>query len=251
MTNSRETSPIRTQLENQLRKRILLLDGATGTMIQRHRLDESAFRGDRFKDHQSDLQGNNDILCLTQPDIIGGVHRAYLEAGADLIETNTFASTSIAQADYGLESIVYDLNVAAAQIAKKATDEFSDRNPDRPRFVAGAIGPMNRTLSISPDVNDPAFRAVQFEEVKDSYREQVRGLLDGGADLLLVETIFDTMNAKAALLAIEEERAARGVDVPLMISVNITIGPVNWSRTRRQIAIPSRPGRPMSRTATS
>ena len=216
------TSPVRQQLEAMLQERILLLDGATGTMIQRHGLDEAAFRGDRFRNHGSDLQGNNDILCLTQPDIIRGVHRAYLEAGADFIETNTFASTSIAQADYNLESIVYDLNVAAARLAKEATAEFSDRTPDRPRFVAGAIGPMNRTLSISPDVNDPAFRAVQFDQVKDAYREQVRGLLDGGSDLLLVETIFDTMNAKAALLAIEEEREARGIDVPIMISVTIT-----------------------------
>ncbi len=212
---------VRQQLSALLGERILLLDGAMGTMIQRHGLEEDAFRGERFKDHPGDLKGNNDLLCLTQPGIIRSVHRAYLEAGADIVETNTFSSTSIAQSDYSLEGIVYDLNVAAARLAKEAADQVGN-DTGRPRFVAGAIGPMNRTLSISPDVNDPAFRAVQFDQVKAAYQEQVKGLLDGGVDVLLVETIFDTLNSKAALLAIEDETRARAVDVPVIISATIT-----------------------------
>jgi 5-methyltetrahydrofolate--homocysteine methyltransferase len=212
----------RTQLEHLLARRILVLDGAMGTMIQRHGLGEADFRGDRFGAHAHDLKGDNDVLVLTRPDIIAVIHEAYLEAGADLIETNTFNSTAIAQADYGLEAHVHELNVAAARLARRAADAWSARTPDRPRFVAGAIGPTNRTLSISPDVNDPSFRAVTFDQVRDGYREQVRGLLEGGVHVLLVETIFDTLNAKAALVAIEEAFEAGGARVPVLISVTVT-----------------------------
>ena len=210
------------QLQSLLATRILLLDGAMGTMIQRHRLEEHDFRGDRFAKHLRDLKGNSDLLILTRPDVIGGIHREYLEAGADIIETNTFSSTAIAQADYGLEALAYELNVEGARLARAAADEWTARTPDRPRFVAGALGPTNRTLSISPDVNDPALRAVTFDQVRDAYRDQVRGLIDGGADLLLLETIFDTLNAKAAIAAILETFEERGVELPLMISVTVT-----------------------------
>jgi 5-methyltetrahydrofolate--homocysteine methyltransferase len=212
----------RRRLETLLGARILVMDGAMGTMVQRHTLDEAGFRGERFADHARDLKGNNDLLVLTQPEIISGIHHAYLEAGSDIIETNTFSSTSIAQSDYGLESFAYELNVAAARLAKKATTAWTARTPDRPRFVAGAIGPTNRTLSISPDVNDPTFRASTFDTMRDAYAEQVRGLVDGGCDLLLVETIFDTLNAKAALVAIGDLWVERGIELPLMISVTIT-----------------------------
>ncbi|MBM3820131.1 MAG: methionine synthase, partial [Acidimicrobiia bacterium] len=210
------------RLHALLASRILLLDGAMGTMIQRHALSEADFRGDRFRGHARDLKGNNDLLVLTRPDIVTAIHREYLEAGADLIETNTFSSTAIAQADYGLQAVAYELNLEAARLAKAAADEWSRRTPDRPRFVAGAIGPTNRTLSISPDVNNPALRTVTFDQVRDAYREQARGLLDGGADVLLVETIFDTLNAKAAIAAILETFEERGTEVPLMISVTVT-----------------------------
>ena len=210
------------RLHALLTTRILVLDGAMGTMIQRHSLEEADFRGDRFRDHGHDLKGNGDVLALTQPDIIGGVHREYLAAGADIVETNTFSSTAIAQADYGLSELAYELNVAATRLAKAATDEWSAKTPDRPRFVAGAMGPTNRTLSISPDVNDPSNRSVTFDEVRDAYREQIRGLIDGGADLLLIETIFDTLNAKAAIVAVLEVFEERGVELPLMISATIT-----------------------------
>ena len=209
-------------LLNALGKRVLVLDGAMGTMIQRYKLTEEDFRGDRFKNHPRDLRGNSDLLVLTRPDVIGTIHRQYLEAGADIIETNTFTSTAIAQADYGLESVAYELSAAGAQIARAAADEWTARTPDRPRFVAGSIGPMNRTLSISPDVNNPAFRGMTFDQARDAYEANVRGLLDGGADLLLLETIFDTLNAKAAIFAIEnvfEERKAR---LPVLISVTVT-----------------------------
>ncbi len=204
-----------------LQERILVLDGAMGTMIQRHALDEAGFRGARFADWHRDVKGNSDLLVLSQPGIIGEIHRAYLEAGADIIETNTFTSTSIAQADYGTEGLAYELNVEGARIARAAADEFEARN-GRPRFVAGALGPTNRTASISPDVNDPAFRAITFDELATAYAEQARGLLDGGADLLLVETIFDTLNAKAAIFAIEGVFEERGERVPVMISGTIT-----------------------------
>ena len=211
-----------TRIDDLFASRILLLDGAMGTMIQRHRLTEQDYRSERFKDHPSDLKGNSDLLVLTRPDIIGGIHREYLAAGADIIETNTFSSTAIAQADYGLESLAYELSVAGVKLAREAADEWTAKTPDRPRFVAGAIGPTNRTLSISPDVNNPAFRAVTFDEVRAAYRDQVRGLIDGGSDLLLLETIFDTLNAKAAIAAILEVFEERNVELPLMISVTIT-----------------------------
>lgn len=210
------------RLHALLATRILLLDGAMGTMIQRHKLGEEDFRGDRFRSHPHDLKGNGDVLALTRPDVIGGIHREYLAAGADILETNTFSSTAIAQADYGLEALAYELNLEATRLAKAAADEWSARTPDCPRFVAGAMGPTNRTLSISPDVNNPAARAVTFDQVRDAYREQVRGLIDGGADLLLIETIFDTLNAKAAVAAVLEIFEERGVELPLMISATIT-----------------------------
>ncbi|MCH8992464.1 MAG: homocysteine S-methyltransferase family protein [Acidobacteria bacterium] len=198
------------------------MDGAMGTMIQRHTLDEAAFRGERFADHSRDLMGDNDLLVLTRPDVVSGIHHAYLEAGSDIIETNTFSGTSIAQSDYALESIVYELNVEAARLARAAVDVWTERTPDQPRFVAGAIGPTNRTLSISPDVNDPTFRATTFDALRDAYVEQARGLVDGGCDLLLVETIFGPLNAKAALVAIRDLFDERGIELPLMISVTIT-----------------------------
>jgi len=209
-------------IKELLRKRILVLDGAMGTMIQRYQLTESDFRSDRFQDYPKDLKGNNDLLSLTRPDVIEEIHRAYLEAGADIIETNTFSSTRIAQADYALESIAYELNKASADIARKAADEFTAQNPDKPRFVAGAMGPTNRTASISPDVNDPGYRAVTFDELVEAYYEQACGLLDGGAHILLVETIFDTLNAKAAIFAIDKLFEERGQQWPIMISGTIT-----------------------------
>ena len=210
------------QLDELLAQRILILDGAMGTMIQRHKLQEHDYRGERFAGHPHDLKGNADVLVLTRPDVIGEIHRQYLAAGADLIETNTFNSNAISQSDYGLQSAVYELNVAAARIARQAADEYTARTAARPRFVAGSIGPANRTLSISPDVNNPAMRAVTFDQMKDAYADQVRGLIDGGVDLLLLETIFDTLNAKAAIVAIQEVQEQRGVTLPLMISVTIT-----------------------------
>ncbi|MEM6962126.1 MAG: homocysteine S-methyltransferase family protein, partial [Myxococcota bacterium] len=215
-------SVTRDHIEGLLKERILVVDGAMGTMIQSFQLDENDYRGSSFQSHSHPLKGNNDLLVLTRPNVVREIHSQFLSAGADIIETNTFNSTSISQADYALESAVYDLNLAAAQLAKSAATEWSDRTPDKPRFVAGAIGPTNRTLSISPDVNDPAYRAVTFDEVKDAYSEQVHGLLDGGVDLLLLETIFDTLNAKAALLAIEDVLQSRGASTPVMISVTIT-----------------------------
>jgi 5-methyltetrahydrofolate--homocysteine methyltransferase len=209
-------------LERALADRILILDGAMGTMIQRHKLTEADFRGERFKDHPKDLQGNNDLLILTRPDVIGEIHRQYLASGADIIETNTFSSTTVAQADYLLEHLAYELNVEGARIAREAAVEWTAKTPDRPRFVAGSIGPTNRTLSISPEVNNPAFRAMTFDELRIAYEEQVRGLIDGGSDLILLETIFDTLNAKAGIVAIENVFADKGVRLPLMISFTIT-----------------------------
>ncbi|HYN10725.1 MAG TPA: methionine synthase [Vicinamibacterales bacterium] len=221
-TTTTSTTTIEKQLDELLAKRILLLDGAMGTMIQRYKLDESAFRGSRFATHSHDLKGDNDVLVLTRPDVIGEIHRAYLEAGADIIETNTFNANAVSQADYALESAVYDINVAAGRIARAAADEFTARTPSQPRFVAGSVGPANRTLSISPDVNNPAFRAITFDQLKNAYAEQVRGLIDGGVDLLLLETIFDTLNVKAAIVAVQEVEEEKGVHLPLMISVTIT-----------------------------
>lgn len=211
-----------TEIKEILKNRILVLDGAMGTMIQRHSLEEKDFRGERFKDHPHPLKGNNDLLSLTRPDIIKEIHSKYFEAGADIAETNTFSSTSIAQADYKLEHIVYELNYESAKLAKEVAAEFTKREPDKPRFVAGSMGPTNRTASLSPDVNDPGFRAVTFDQLMESYYEQARGLMDGGADILLVETIFDTLNAKAALFAIEKLFSETGKKVPVMVSGTIT-----------------------------
>jgi 5-methyltetrahydrofolate--homocysteine methyltransferase len=213
----------RKTIQDALNERILIIDGAMGTMIQRHKLEEKDYRGERFKDWASDVKGNNDLLCLTQPDIIEGIHREYLDAGADIIETNTFNSQAISLADYHMEALAYELNVAAAQIAKKAAADYTARNPDKPRFVAGAIGPMSKTLSLSPDVNNPGFRSVSFDEVSSAYYEQVRGLVDGGADVLLIETIFDTLNAKAAIYAIKKYfRDNNQPELPILISGTIT-----------------------------
>jgi 5-methyltetrahydrofolate--homocysteine methyltransferase len=205
-----------------LQSRILVLDGAMGTMIQGHGLDEAAFRGERFAAHGHELRGNNDLLVLTQPRIIADIHRAYLDAGADFIETNTFNATRLSQSDYRLETAAYDINVEAARLARAAADEFSDRTPDQPRFAIGVLGPTSRTASLSPDVNNPGFRNVSFDELAENYRESANGLLDGGADAIMVETIFDTLNAKAALFALDEVFARRGVRVPVMISGTIT-----------------------------
>lgn len=205
-----------------IQKRILVLDGAMGTMIQRHKLEEADFRGERFKNHPSPLKGNNDLLSITRPDIILGIHRQYLEAGADIIETNTFSATTIAQADYHLEEAVYDINYQSARIARQAADEFTRKTPDKPRFVAGAMGPTNKTASISPDVNNPGYRAITFDQLKEAYRQQAKALLEGGADLLLVETVFDTLNAKAALFAIQELFDQLGRQAPIMVSGTIT-----------------------------
>src|SRR5262245_17470789 len=210
------------RLHALLANRILILDGAMGTMIQRHKLTEDEFRGERFRTHPRDLKGNSDVLVLTRPEIIGGIHDRYLAAGADIIETNTFNGTSVVQADYGLEALAYEVNRAAARLAKTAAGEWSRKTPDKPRFVAGAMGPANRTLSISPDVNNPAARAITFQTLRDAYKEQVRGLVDGGADILLLETIFDTLNAKAALVGLQEVLEETGVELPVMISVTIT-----------------------------
>jgi 5-methyltetrahydrofolate--homocysteine methyltransferase len=210
------------KIEDILKERILILDGAMGTMIQRHRLEEEDFRGDRFKNHSHLLKGNNDLLSITRPDIIKEIHAQYFEAGADIAETNTFSGTTIAQADYHLEHIVYELNFQSAKIAKEVAVEFTKKEPGKPRFVAGAVGPTNRTLSISPNVNDPGYRAVTFDQLKVAYKEQVKGLMDGGADLLLVETIFDTLNAKAALFGIQELFDEEGKTLPIMVSGTIT-----------------------------
>lgn len=209
-------------IETILKDRILVLDGAMGTMIQRHKLEEEDFRKGWFENHDKPLKGNNDLLSLTRPEIIKEIHRKYFEAGADIAETNTFSGTWIAQADYGLEKFVYDINYHSAKIAKEVADEFTAANSDKPRFVAGSIGPTNRTASISPDVNDPGFRGITFDELVNAYKEQVNALMDGGVDLLLVETVFDTLNAKAALFAIDEVYNERGTKLPIMVSGTIT-----------------------------
>lgn len=206
----------------EIQKRILILDGAMGTMLQAYNFSEEDFRGDRFKDYPIPLKGNNDLLSLTQPEAIKEVHRKYFEAGADIVETNTFSGTTIAMADYQMEDLVYELNYESARLAKEVANEFLSTTPDKPRFVAGSIGPTNRTASMSPDVNDPGYRAVTFDELRIAYKQQVEALLDGGADILLVETVFDTLNAKAALFAIEEVKAERNIDVPIMLSGTIT-----------------------------
>jgi 5-methyltetrahydrofolate--homocysteine methyltransferase len=210
-------------IKDLLKERILIIDGAMGTMIQRHKLEEADYRGARFANWHKDVKGNNDLLSITQPDIIIGIHKQYLDAGADIIETNTFSSTTIAQADYDMQELAYELNVASAKCARIAADEYTAQNPAKPRFVAGAIGPLNKTLSLSPDVNNPGYRAVTFDEVVIAYEEQIRGLVDGGADILLVETIFDTLNAKAAIYAIKDFFRKNNLpELPIMISGTIT-----------------------------
>ncbi len=209
-------------LEAAASERILIIDGAMGTMIQRYKLDEAGYRGQRFKDWTRDVKGNNDLLVLTQPQIIAEIHEAYLEAGADILETNTFNAQRISMADYGMEELAYEINVAAAKIARAAADKWTKKTPDKPRFVAGAVGPTNRTASISPKVSDPGYRNVDFDELRQAYKEQVRGLIEGGSDIILIETIFDTLNAKAAGFATLEVFDAMGVELPVMISGTIT-----------------------------
>ena len=208
------------QLPAILAQRIAILDGAMGTMIQRFKLSEAQYRGERFKDFHKDVKGNNELLSLTRPDVIRDIHERYLAAGADLIETNTFGATTVAQEDYDMADLAYEMNVASARIAREACDKYS--TPDKPRFVAGAVGPTPKTASISPDVNDPGARNVSFEELRAAYYDQVKGLVEGGSDVLLVETIFDTLNAKAALFAIEEFFEASGERLPLIISGTVT-----------------------------
>lgn len=209
-------------IKELLQDRILVLDGAMGTMIQRHTLTEEDFRGDRFQDTNIDLKGNNDLLSITRPDVIQGIHEQYLEAGADIVETNTFSGTSIAQADYELEDVVYELNYESAKLAKQACLKFNEKDPKRPRFVAGAMGPTNKTASLSPDVSRPEYRAITFDQLASAYKEQASGLIDGGSDVLLIETIFDTLNAKAALFGVFELFEETGNEVPIMISGTIT-----------------------------
>ena len=206
-----------------LKNRILIIDGAMGTMIQRYKLEEADYRGERFKDWHSDVKGNNDLLSITQPQIIEAIHEQYLEAGADIIETNTFSSTVIAQADYDMQAIAYEMNVASARCARNAADKYTAKDPSKQRYVAGAIGPLNKTLSLSPDVNNPGFRAVTFDEVAAAYTEQIKGLVEGGVDLLLIETIFDTLNAKAAIYAVKNYFQQNNLpELPIMISGTIT-----------------------------
>lgn len=210
-------------IRNLLNKRILILDGAMGTMIQRYKLEEQDFRDESLANHPKPLKGNNDLLSFTRPDVIKAIHAQYFDAGADIVETNTFSGTTIAQADYELGAdYVWKINFESAKIAREVADEYTAKNPDKPRFVAGAMGPTNRTASISPDVNDPGFRGVTFDELKDAYKEQVKGLVEGGVDILLVETIFDTLNAKAALYAIDEFMEETGKRYPVMVSGTIT-----------------------------
>lgn len=210
------------QLTRLAQERILLLDGAMGTMIQQYRLGESDFRNEALQDHTYPLQGNNDLLSITRPDIIRGIHQMYFEAGADIAETNTFSSTRIAQADYGLEHLVYDLNYESARLAREVADDFTAREPDKPRFVAGSLGPTNKTASLSPDVNDPGFRGVTFDELVEAYTEQTHGLVEGGVDILLIETVFDTLNAKAALFAVNNYLEDHQLNLPVMVSGTIT-----------------------------
>ena len=209
-------------LYQNLQQRILVLDGAMGTMLQRYQFTEEDYRGERFKNWESPLKGNNDLLSLTQPHAIEAVHRKYLEAGSDIIETNTFSATTIAMADYHMEDLVYELNYESAKIARKVCDEFTALTPEKPRFVAGSIGPTNKTASLSPDVNDPGYRAITFDELRIAYKQQAEALLDGGSDILLVETIFDTLNAKAALFVIDQIQEERKIQIPIMVSGTIT-----------------------------
>ncbi len=213
---------MKNNIQKILQERILILDGAMGTMLQRYNFSEEDFRGERFKDYPTSVKGNNDLLSLTQPKAIAEIHAKYFNAGADIVETNTFSSTTIAMADYGMEDLAYELNFESAKIAKKVAQEFTTKEPHKPRFVAGAMGPTNKTASMSPDVNDPGFRAISFDQLRIAYKQQAEALLDGGVDVLLVETIFDTLNAKAALFAIEEVKAERNIAIPIMVSGTIT-----------------------------
>ena len=210
------------QIYKELKKRILILDGAMGTMLQQYKFTEEDFRGDRFKDHPSPLKGNNDLLSITQPEAVKEVHRKYFLAGADIVQTNTFSGTTVAMADYQMEDLVTELNYESAKIARQVADEITAKEPHKPRFVAGSMGPTNRTASMSPDVNDPGYRAITFEELRIAYRQQAEALIDGGVDMLLVETIFDTLNAKAALFAIDEVKTERHIEIPIMVSGTIT-----------------------------
>ena len=210
------------RIEEELQKKILILDGAMGTMLQDYKFGEKDFRSERFKDWPVSLQGNNDLLSLTQPKAIADIHRTYFDAGADIVETNTFSGTTIAMSDYKMEGLVYEMNLESARIAKKVAEEYTQKDPDKRRFVAGAMGPTNKTASMSPDVNDPGFRAISFEELRVAYKQQAQALIEGGVDVLLVETVFDTLNAKAALFAIDELKEELGKDVPIMISGTIT-----------------------------
>ena len=210
------------KLKKAANERILIIDGAMGTMIQQHKLGESHYRGERFQDHSKDVKGNNDLLVLTQPEIIEEIHSKYLRANADIIETNTFNAQRISMADYQMQDLAYELNVEAAKLARRAADAWTAKTPEKPRFVAGAVGPTNRTASISPDVNDPGYRNVNFDDLREAYKEQVRGLIDGGADIILIETIFDTLNAKAAGFATLEVFEEKDLELPIMISGTIT-----------------------------
>ncbi len=216
------THPVFNRLEEAAKKRILIIDGAMGTMIQRYKLTEADYRGEKFANWNQDVKGNNDLLCITKPEVIKEIHEAYLEVGADIIGTNTFNATTISMADYGMEAEAFDINVAAAKIARQAADKWSEKNPDKPRFVAGAIGPTNRTASISPDVNNPGYRNVTFDELVEAYGEQTRGLIEGGVDTILIETIFDTLNAKAAGFAVVKTFKELETTRPIMISGTIT-----------------------------
>ena len=211
-----------TELRSLLAERILILDGAMGTMIQQEKLGEADYRGERFLDHPKDLKGNNDLLVLTRPQVISAIHRAYLEAGADIIETNTFNATRVSQAEYGLESVAYELNVEGARLVRQLCDEYTAHNPAKPRYCAGVLGPTSRTLSISPDVNDPGYRNISFDALADDYYDSAKALLEGGADILLIETVFDTLNAKAAVFAVEKLFDDLGKRWPVMISGTIT-----------------------------
>lgn len=209
-------------LQNALKERILMLDGGMGTMIQTYKLTEEDYRGTRFADWPQDVKGNNDLLLLTRPDVIQAIEKAYLDAGADILETNTFNATQVSQADYGMEHLVYEINVEGARLARQVADAKTLETPDRPRFVAGVVGPTSRTCSISPDVNNPGYRNVTFDELVENYTEATRGLIEGGADLILIETIFDTLNAKAAIFAVQQVFEEDGIELPIMISGTIT-----------------------------
>lgn len=212
----------RPDIRELLKQKILVLDGAMGTMIQRYKLQEEDFRGERFKDHPYSLKGNNDLLALTRPDVLREIHAAYFEAGADIAETNTFSATTVSQADYHLEDAVYDINYESAKLARQVADEFTAKEPNKPRYVAGSMGPTTQLSSMSPDVNDPGYRSITFDQLKDAFRQQAQALIDGGVDLLLIETVTDTLNAKAALYAIQEIFEETGKEIPVMVSGTIT-----------------------------